>query len=72
MIKLRVGRMPWLVCLKGIFMVHFFFLIYINDPPGDLSSNPKLVGDNTSLFSVVRDIKVTARDLNDNLQKIRT
>lgn len=72
MIKLRVRQMPWLVCLKGIFMVYFFFSIYINDPPDDLSSNPELFGDNTSLFSVVRDINVTARDPNDNLQKIRT
>ena len=32
------------------------FLIYINDLPNGLKSNPKLFADNTSLFSTVQDI----------------
>ena len=31
------------------------FLVYINDLSTDLSSNPKLFADDTSLFSVVHD-----------------
>ena len=36
-----------------------FFLIYINDLPDDLTSNPKLFADATFLFSVVQNINST-------------
>ena len=48
-----------------------FFLIYINDISDDLSSNPIFSADDASLFSVIPDQNLTARYLNDNLQKIR-
>ena len=45
-------------------------LIYINDLTDDFSSNVKLFGDDTSLFSVVHDVNVSAKELNDDLKKI--
>ena len=39
-----------------------FFLIYINDLPDHLTSNPKLFVDDTSLFSIVRKINSTTTD----------
>ena len=46
------------------------FHIYINDLSDNLSSNVKLFPDYTSLFSVTHDVKVSARELNDDLRKI--
>ena len=46
------------------------FLIYINDLSDNLSSNPKLFADDTSFFSVVRDINQSGINLNDDLKKI--
>ena len=47
-----------------------FFLIFISDLSDNLISNPKLFADDTSLFSVVQDITLTAKNLNDDLKKI--
>ena len=47
------------------------FLIYINDLSDNLSSNPKLFADDTSVFSVVLDINQSGINLNDDLEKIR-
>ena len=46
------------------------FLIYINDLAENISSNPKLFADDTSLFSVVRDLNISANEINDDLKKI--
>ena len=46
------------------------FLIYINDLSDNLSSNVKLFADDTSLFSVIHDINISAGELNDGLIKI--
>ena len=56
--------------LQGSILGPLFFLIYINDLSDDLTSNPKLFADNTSLFSVVQNINSTANDLNSDLMKI--
>ena len=45
-------------------------MIYINDQSDDLSSNPKLFADDTSLFSVVHDKNTSANELNNDLRKI--
>ena len=46
------------------------FLIDINDLAENLSSNPKLFADDTSLFSVLRDLNTSANEINDDLKKI--
>ena len=47
------------------------FLIYINDLADGLSSNAKLFADDTSLFSVGHNANTTAKELNNDLVKIR-
>ena len=47
-----------------------FFLIYINGLSDNLITNPKLLADNTSLFSIVHDPNATANDVNNDLAKI--
>ena len=46
------------------------FLIYINDLPNGLQSNPKLFAEDTSLFSTVQDITTSTVSLNNDLTKI--
>ena len=46
------------------------FLIYINDLFDNLSSNPKLFADETSLFLVVHDRSQSEINLKDDSQKI--
>ena len=41
--------------LKVLYLDLYFFLIYINDLPDNLTSNPKLIADETSIFSTVID-----------------
>ena len=48
----------------------FFFLIYINDLKGNLTSNPKLFADDISLFSTVTDPNATAHQINSDLFNI--
>ena len=55
---------------QGSILGPLFFLIFINDLSDNLISNPKLFADDTSLFSVVQDITLSAKNLNDDLKKI--
>ena len=55
---------------QGSILGPLLFLIYINYLSDDFSTNAKLFADNTSLFSVVRDIKTSATHLNNDLRKI--
>ena len=46
------------------------FLIYVNYLSGDLSSEVKLLADDTSLFSMTYNIITSANELNNDLKKI--
>ena len=55
---------------QGSILGPLLFLIYINNLSDNLSSNVKLFADDTFLFSVTYDVKLSARELNDDLRKI--
>ena len=55
---------------QGSILSPLFFLLFINDLSDNLISNPKLFADDASLFSVVQDITLSAKNLNDDLKKI--
>ena len=54
---------------QGSILSPLLFLIYINNLSDNLSSNVKLFAD-TSLFSVIRDINISAGELNEDFKKI--
>ena len=46
------------------------FLVFINDLPNGLKSNPEIFVVDTSLFSVIHDVNVSQIELNKDLDKI--
>ena len=48
----------------------YFFLIYINDLENGIQSEIKFFADDTSLFSIVHDVNISADDLNHDLSLI--
>ena len=55
---------------QGSIFGSLLLLIYINDLPNGLQSNPKLFADDTSLFSIVQDITTSTVSLSNDLTKI--
>ena len=51
-------------------LLALFFSIFIDDLSDNLISNTKLFADDTSFFSVVQDITLSVKNLNDYLKKI--
>ena len=70
MVYILSGQIFLLGLLKGRFLDHFYFLIYINDLSDNLSSNTKLFADDASLSWLVHDINQSGIDLNVDLEKI--
>ena len=56
---------------QGSVLGPLFFLLYINDLPNNITSDVKLLADDTSLLSVVHNVNRTAAELNSNLERIR-
>ena len=70
MVNIPHGKVLKQEYIKDQFLVLFFSLIFINDLSDNLISNPKLFADNTSiLFSVVQNITLSAKNLNEDLNK---
>ena len=68
--KIRLGTNVHAGIPQRSILGPLLFLIYINDLANDLSSNVKLLADDTSLFSEIHDASAFARELNDDLKKI--
>ena len=49
----------------------FSFLIYVNNLPESLFTNAKLFADDMQLFSIIQDITVSIKELNNDLKNIR-
>ena len=56
--------------LQDFILVPLLFLVYINGTPGSLTSVIKLLADDTSLLSVVHDLKTESTMINEDLTKI--
>ena len=57
---------------QGSVLRSLLFLIYINDLPHDLTSNPNLFSDESTLFSTVTNQNATANQTNNDLHNINT
>ena len=57
--------------LQGSILGPLFLLTYINDLSSAIGCSTNLFADNTPLFSVVKNVNETAKNLNKRLENIR-
>ena len=55
---------------QGSILGPLFFLMYINDLDNNLSSTVKLFADDASIFSIVHDLDLSSKQLNNDLKKV--
>ena len=56
---------------QGCILQPMLFLIYVNDLADGLSSNTSLFADDTSLFSVIRDLVITISEFTGDVVRIK-
>ena len=55
---------------QGSILSPLLFLIYMNELPDNIISNSKLFADDSSLFSIINDKRLSANKLNQDLNRI--
>ena len=70
MVNILHGQIIKQEFLKDRFLIHIFLKLCISDISDMLVSNPKLFADDNSLFSVIQDVTLSGKNLNDDRKKI--
>ena len=70
MVSPPTGLLFLQVCPSGSVLGSLFFLVYINELLENVSSDAKLLADDTSLFTIVYDEVIAADQLNRDLKVI--
>ena len=70
MVVSLIGLSLNLVYHKDLFLDHYYFLIYSNDLEKGIKSKINFFADDTSLFSTVTGLTLTASELNHDLKLI--
>ena len=71
MVKALDGNRYLLEYSQGSVLGPLFFLLYTDDIPNNITSDVKLLADDTSFFPVVHNANRTAFELNSDLERVR-